>query len=144
MFGSTGSISMVNAKSTEALRTSEATTLMANKSALAVPIAIVLIGIGWLLNTMNVIADINWVWTLSLAGIGLLVFVMDGLNRFSIVIGPFFIAASLLSVARQANQLNSNVEAPILVILFGVLLMVSQLSRLPAPKWMLEVPGGKR
>ena len=113
---------------------------MANKSALAIPIAIVLIGIGWLLNTMNVIADINWVWTLSLAGIGLLVFVMDGLNRFSIVIGPFFIAASLLSVARQANRLNSNVEAPILVILFGVLLIVSQLSRLPAPKWMLEVP----
>ena len=113
---------------------------MINKSALIVPIAIVLVGVGWLLNTLNVIRDINWIWILALAAIGLIVFVVDGLNRFSIVIGPFFIAASLLSVARQTGRLEANVEVPILVILFGVLLLVAQLSKLPAPKWMLEPP----
>jgi hypothetical protein len=58
-----------------------------------------------------------------------------------VVIGPFFLVASMLSVLRQTGRMDANVEVPCLVILFGVLLLVSQLSTLPTPDWMLEEKG---
>ncbi len=110
------------------------------KSALAVPVIIIIVGLGWLLNAMTVIPDINWVWTLGLAAVGLLTLVLDGLNRVSVVVGPFFLAAACFSVLRQTGTMTENIEVPCLVIVFGVLLLISYLVKLPAPTWILEDP----
>ncbi len=105
---------------------------------IVVPIPIVAVGVGWPLNALHAIPDVNWIWTIGLAAIGLLTLIGGGLNKVSVVIGPWFIVASVLSVLRQTGQLSENVEVPCLVILLGVLLLVSHLSNLPAPDSITE------
>lgn len=105
---------------------------------LVVPLLIIAIGVGWLLNAIGVIADINWIWTIGLAAVGLLTLFGDGLNKVSVVIGPFFVVASFLSLLRQTGRMSPNVEVPWLVIAFGSFLLISHLSRLPAPDWILD------
>ena len=52
----------------------------------------------------------------------------------SIVLGPFFIAGSLLSILRQRGYLHLDAEIPILVIMIGILLAMSV--------WGLLMPWG--
>jgi hypothetical protein len=111
---------------------------MGTQSTLLLPLALIVIGTGWLLGTLGVVPNINWVWTLSLAAAGLFVFATSGLDKFSVVLGPMFVAASLLSVLRQTGRLSIDTEVPILVILAGVLLLVSRSPKIPIPKWVEE------
>ena len=59
------------------------------------------------------------------------------------VIGPFFIVTSCLSVLRQTGRIGFNVEVPILVIVAGVLLLIARLPIVPVPKWFYELPKDK-
>lgn len=111
-----------------------------SKTALVVPIAIIAVGVGWLLNTLHVIPDIDWVWTIGLATIGIVTLALDGVNRVSVVVGPFFLISAVFSVLRQTQAVTENVEIPCLVIALGVLLLVAQTAKLPPPKWIIE-PG---
>jgi len=54
------------------------------------------------------------------------------------VTGPFLIIASVFSVMRQSERININLEVPILVIVLGVLMLISQLSKLPLPDALKE------
>ncbi len=107
------------------------------RGALLAPVLLILVGVSWLLNSLGVMPGVNWVWTLLLAGVGLLI-LLGGLNRISVVLGPLLMVAGGLSVLRQTGRLNIDVEIPILVILAGVLLIVSRYSRLPAPAWLTD------
>jgi len=100
-----------------------------------IPILIIVVGVGWLLTVKGFGPGINWIWTLGLAVIGILTFVVSGIDKVSIVIGPFFLIASSLSVARQMGQLSLDVEVPILVIGIGVLLMFAMMKQIPIPAW---------
>jgi hypothetical protein len=107
----------------------------------AVPFVIVAVGLGWLLSALHVFPQVNWVWILALGITGVLVFVVSGgVDKVSILIGPFFIAASLLSTARQAGLLSIDVEVPLLVMLVGGLLFVSQRPDIPVPRWYEPPP----
>jgi hypothetical protein len=112
-----------------------------NRAPLVIPILIMVVGAGWLLTAEGVGSGINWIWTLGLFVIGLLTFVVGkGVDKVSVVIGPFFILASLLSVLRQSGQLNVNIEVPLLVISIGALLLIAQLRTIPKPGWLVEDP----
>ena len=56
---------------------------MPSRSALLVPCLLIVIGTGWLLSALGVAPQINWIWTLGLAGIGLLSFVLSGVHKLS-------------------------------------------------------------
>ena len=114
--------------------------MQADKKTLLLPILLITVGSGWLLTTLGVTPDINWVWTLSLAVVGLIPFMVGGLDKVSVVIGPFFILASCLSMLRQTGRLRFDVEVPILVISAGVLLLVARMPVIPLPKWIIQVP----
>jgi hypothetical protein len=58
----------------------------------------------------------------------------------SVVPGPFFLLASLLSVLRQTGQLSLDVEVPVLFISIGVLLLVAQWPSIPKPEWFKDLP----
>lgn len=106
------------------------------KGLLVLSIIIVTIGIGDLLTTLDIIPGVDWVWTLALAIVGVLVIVLSGgLDKVSIVIGPFLLVGSVLSILRQTGHLDPKIEASLIVILIGVLLLVSQLSVVPPPRW---------
>lgn len=110
---------------------------------LLVPIVLITIGAGWLLTTLGVAPGVDWVWTLGLAVVGLLAIAVGGLDKVSVVLGPFFIIASCLSILRQTGRLHIDVEIPILVILSGVLLLVARLRVIPIPKWILQGENGR-
>ena len=84
---------------------------------------------------------VNWIWTLGLGVVGILTFVISkGLDKVSVVLGPFFLLTSLLSVLRQTGQLSVDVEVPVLVISIGALLLVAQLPSIPMPDWFVALP----
>jgi uncharacterized membrane protein len=117
--------------------------LMASKpdrKSLLLPVLLIAVGVGWLLTTIGVAPGINWIWTLGLAVIGFLVFVISGFDKVTVVIGPFFIVASLLSVLRQTDRIVVDVELPILVIVAGTLLLIARSESVPVPEWFFEVP----
>jgi hypothetical protein len=112
--------------------------MASQRQSLLLPLLLLAVGIGWLLTSLGVMPGIDWVWTSSLAAIGVLSFVLSGFDKFSVVMGPFFIATSLFSILRQSDRLPLNIEMPILVILLGVLFMVARLRVIPIPKWITE------
>jgi hypothetical protein len=111
-----------------------------DKKSLLIPILLICLGVGWLLTTLKVAPGIDWVWTLGLAVVGLLTFVVGGFDKVTVVIGPFFVAASCLSILRQTERLQVDVEVPILVVLAGCLLLVARSPAVPIPKWFDQDP----
>ena len=103
-----------------------------------VPILIVVIGIGWLLNVQGVIPNVDWVWTCGLAAAGALMLSVGGINKLTVVIGPFLIVAAVLSVFRQTGKLSIDMEVPILTILLGVLLIIVNALKLPSSEILKE------
>jgi hypothetical protein len=108
--------------------------------ALILPLAIIAVGLGWLLTALEITPEIDWIWTLALAAIGGLAFVACGVDRFTVVFGPFFLVASVLSVLRQMGQLQLKTEVPILMIVFGVLQLFATLKGFPPPAWLTGPP----
>ena len=105
---------------------------------LFVPILLVTIGTGWLLSVLGIAPDINWVWTLGLGAVGLMCFTIYGFDKATLVIGGFFIVASMLSILRQTGRLATDVEIPILVIVSGALLLAARHRLVPVPAWLKE------
>ena len=112
--------------------------------ALFIPILLITFGAGWLLTTLGFAPGVDWIWTLCIAVVGLVAFVVGGLNKVTVVIGPFCILASCLSLLRQTGRLSLNVEVPILVILAGVLLLVARLPAIPMPEWVVQNPKARQ
>jgi hypothetical protein len=105
---------------------------------LVVPILLITLGVGWLLTTLGVVPQIDWIWTLGLALVGVLTFALGGIDKVTIVIGPFFILASVLSIFRQTGRLRVDLEVPLLVIAAGILLLVARLRSISPPSWLIE------
>ena len=114
-----------------------------SKTSLIVPILLITVGVGWLLTTLGVAPGIDWVWTLAVAVVGILTFVIGGIDKLTIVVGPFFVIASILSVLRQTNRISLDIEVPILVILSGTLLLIARLPSIPVPEWVNQAPRQK-
>jgi len=110
------------------------------KGRVALALLIMTLGVGWLLTAEGVGPGINWVWTLGLGIIGVLVFVVSGgIDKLSIVIGPFFLIASILSILRQTSQIRIDLEMPVLVIAVGALLLLAQWPGVVAPRWLVPL-----
>ena len=114
-----------------------------SKKALFVSLLIILLGIAWLLNTLDVIPRVDWLWTLGLTGLGLLILSLGGWNRISVVVGCFLVFAGTFSILRQTGRMRPDIEVPCLVIVFGALLLTVQLVRIPLPEWMQETKRAK-
>ncbi len=108
----------------------------ADRKTLVPPILLIIVGIGWLLSNLGIAPQVDWIWTLSLAALGLLALVVCGIDKVSIVLGPFLLAASGFSLLRQMDYLRTDIEIPILVIWGGLLMLVARSQSIPAPKWL--------
>ena len=113
---------------------------------LVVPILTILVGVTWLLNVLGIMPGVDWMWTGGLAAAGILSFAIGGLNKLTLVTGPFLLVASVCSLLRQTGRLAADREIPVLVIVLGVLMLVAQLSRLPVPDVLRpeDDDGGKK
>lgn len=107
-------------------------------------VLLITLGLGWLLTALSVGPGIDWVWTLGLGVLGVMAFVLSGgVDKVSVILGPFLLLCSVLSILRQTGKLSVDVEVPLLVMLSGVLLLLAQLRVVPPPRWMKPV-GGKQ
>jgi len=107
------------------------------KKTLIIPFALIAIGTGWVLTTTGVAPGVDWAWTLGVAVVGVLLLVAGGIDKVTVVLGPLFIVASLLSVLRQTDRLKLDIEVPILVILLGVLMLIARMPSVPLPSWLV-------
>ena len=103
-----------------------------NAKRLAAPILVIVLGITWLLNVLEVLPGVDWIWTLGLAAVGLITLLVGGVNRLTMVVGPFLMVSSVCALLRQMGKLPANREVPILTITLGVLMLLVQLSKLPS------------
>jgi hypothetical protein len=114
-----------------------------SKGPLTLSILIITVGVGWLLTAQGFGPGVNWVWTLGLGVVGILTFIISGgLDKFSAVVGPFFLVSSVLSILRQTGHLAAETEVPVLVIAVGVLMLVAQMRWVPVPKWLVPLQAG--
>ena len=102
----------------------------------AIPILIIGIGTGWILNVYGIIPAVDWIWSLLLGLTGLLTLFLGEKNKFTFVIGPFLLVSSVLSVLRQTDILQIKYEVPMLVIVMGILWLIVDLKKLPFPEWL--------
>ena len=109
--------------------------MQSSKGIVALSVLLMVLGTGWLLSSLGYVPPIAWLWVLLLATIGVMVFVVSGVDKVSVVLGPFFLAASGLSALRQTGRIPFNVELPVFVILSGVLLLIASRPAVPAPAW---------
>ena len=115
-----------------------------SRAQLVIPVLIIAVGVGWLLTAQGYAPGVNWIWILGLGVVGILTFVLSkGFDKVSVVLGPFFLLASLLSVLRQMGNLRLEIEVPLLVISIGVLLLVAQMPSVPKPGWFIESAPGE-
>ena len=99
--------------------------MMQRRGQFVVPILVIGIGVGWLLNSLQIIPDVNWAWSIGLMVAGCAWLVIEGVNQGTIVFGLFLIVSGVLSILRQTGLLSIRVEAPCLVITFGILVLIS-------------------
>ncbi|MCA9055279.1 MAG: hypothetical protein KDA75_15670 [Planctomycetaceae bacterium] len=109
-----------------------------NRTSLMLPVSLIVIGGGWLLSVLGFVPEIDWVWTIGLAAIGLSAFLIGGWNKLTCVTGPFFLVASLMSVLRQTGRIEPNVEVPSLVLALGMLMLLAHHPAVPVPEWAVE------
>lgn len=102
-----------------------------SKPAIAISLLIIGLGIAWLLNATNVIPGVDWIWPTLLGVSGILLLSLARLDRFNFVVGTSLIICSVLAILRETNQLKINIEAPVLFICVGLLLLLSHMLRLP-------------
>ncbi|WP_051259118.1 hypothetical protein [Chitinibacter tainanensis] len=95
------------------------------------PLALIVIGAGWLLHRLDVLPSVSWIIILGLITAGVAVLLLEGLNKSSIVLGPMLIAGGVTTFAQQYLQLARNVQVPLLLILCGLLMLLARSHKIP-------------
>jgi len=103
-----------------------------------VPVIIIMLGSTWLLNVLGVVPDVDWVLSGGLAGAGVLILAFGGMDKVTMVAGPWLLIASVTSLLRETGRLEFGHEVPILTVLLGALLLLAELLKLPLPMWWKE------
>jgi len=97
----------------------------------ALPVVLIVLGAAWLLNSLNWLPEIHWLWILGLAGAGIAILALDGITKSSIVAGPLLILAGLLSFFRQYYGLGWRFIVPIMLIAAGTFMLVARSPAIP-------------
>jgi hypothetical protein len=105
--------------------------MKSRKTAIAISLLIIALGIAWLVNVMQRNSRIDWFWPTGLGVSGLLLLTVARLDRFNFIVGVCLIVCSVLSVLRQQGVLTVNIEVPVLFITVGVLLLLAHMLKIP-------------
>lgn len=98
------------------------------------PLLLIVAGIAWLMNVLELFPRVDWIWTAGLASAGIATLALAGTNRLTAVVGPFLLTASGFSIVRQTGLITFRREIPLLTIAAGVFWLISSLLKLPVPE----------
>jgi hypothetical protein len=110
--------------------------MTASKSTVLLPVLLIAVGSGWLLSRSGIAPEVDWVWTLILAALGIFTFILGGLDKVTAIVGPLLLVGSGMSWLRQTGRISVGFEVPALMILGGVLALVAHLRIIPPPRWL--------
>ena len=97
----------------------------------SLPVALIVVGLGWLLWEFRLFPDLDWIVALGFVLGGVLVLVLDGINKNSVVIGPFLVGIGVAWFLHDRYYLPWRVEIPGLLVLLGLLMLVARSARIP-------------
>lgn len=101
-----------------------------------VPVLVTVSGLTWLMNVLNIIPEVNWLIVGGLATIGVLVLFVGGVNKLTVVFGPFLMIASVCSLLTYTGALERGRGIPVLMVALGGLLLLSQVLKVPLPDFL--------
>jgi ABC-type multidrug transport system fused ATPase/permease subunit len=97
----------------------------------SLPIALIAVGVAWLLWHFRLFPDIDWLIAAALMAAGVAILLIDRFTRTSIVTGPFLIATGIAWMLHDRWHVTWFVLLPSLLVLLGVLMLIARMSNLP-------------
>jgi hypothetical protein len=97
----------------------------------SLPITLIVVGTIGLIWYFRWLPDIDWIISLGFIAGGILVLVIDGINKSSIVTGPFLISIGIAWWLRDRYSWSWNLIVPTLLVILGVLMLIARNPRLP-------------
>jgi hypothetical protein len=109
--------------------------MSAPKSLIVLACCLIALGVGWLMDGLGFLPIVDWVWVSALAIAGLATLALGGVNKVTLTIGPFLLAAAAGSAMRQGKVVTAEIELPLLVLLLGILILANLVLPVPNPRW---------
>ena len=97
----------------------------------SLPVTLIAVGLGWLLWEFRLFPDVDWIIALGFIAGGIAVMAIDGVNKSSVVIGPFLIAVGLAWLLHDRYGTHWRYIIPVMLVLLGALMLVARSPRVP-------------
>ena len=97
----------------------------------SLPVTLIVVGLGWLLWELRLFPDVDWIISLCFIGAGIAVMAIDGINKNSIVVGPFLIAMGVAWLVHDRYGTHWRFIIPALLVLLGGLMLAARSPRIP-------------
>jgi hypothetical protein len=97
----------------------------------SLPITLIVVGVIGLIWYFRWLPDIDWIIALGFIAGGVAVLVVDGINKNSIVSGPFLIAVGIAWALRDQYRISWSLIIPALLVLLGVLMLIARNPKIP-------------
>lgn len=108
------------------------------------PVVLIVLGAAWLLNSLDMLPDVHWMWIIGLVGAGLGIFLVDGITKSSVVAGPLFILAGILSYCREYYGLGWRIIIPVMLIGAGVFMLIARSPAIPERRALRRLEDTKK
>ena len=106
----------------------------------SIPVTLIAVGLGWLLWELRLFPDVDWIISLGFIAAGIAVMAIDGINKNSVVIGPFLVGIGVAWFLHDRYYLPWRVEIPGLLVLLGLLMLVARSPRIPERALHVDAP----
>ena len=97
----------------------------------SIPVTLIVVGAGWLLWEYRLFPDVDWIIALCFIAGGIAVMAIDGINKNSVVIGPFLIAMGIAWLLHDQYWVHWRIIVPTMLVLLGVLMLVARSPKIP-------------
>jgi hypothetical protein len=97
----------------------------------SLPVTLIVVGLGWLLWEFRLFPDVDWIIGLGFIAGGIAVMAIDGINKSSVVIGPFLIAIGIAWLLHDRYGTNWRYIVPVMLVLLGALMLVARSPKVP-------------
>lgn len=97
----------------------------------SLPVTLIVVGLGWLMWEFRLFPDIDWIIGLGFIVGGIAVLALDGINKNSVVIGPFLIAVGVAWLVHDRYGTHWRFIVPVMLVFLGALMLVARSSKVP-------------
>ena len=97
----------------------------------SLPVTLIAVGVGWLLWEFRLFPDVDWIISLGFIAAGVAVMAIDGVNKNSVVIGPFLIAIGAAWLLHDRYGTQWRYLIPVMLVVLGALMLIARSPRVP-------------